>query len=81
MDKAFHARVLRRWRTAAQNARDADLELLQQQRSQARKLKMHLDELTHVAEDRLALPRIGSNTFKRPGGTLGPGDPRSGVVR
>jgi hypothetical protein len=70
MDKAFHARVLRRWRTAAQNARDADLELLQQQRSQARKLKMHLDELTHVAEDRLALPRIGSNTFKRPGGTL-----------
>ncbi len=31
---------------------------------------MHLDELTHVADDRLALPRIGSNTFKRPGGTL-----------
>lgn len=70
MDKAFHARVLRRWRTAAQNARDADLELLQEQRARARKLKMYLNELTHVAEDRLALPRIGSNTFKRPGGTL-----------
>lgn len=70
VDKTFHQRVLRRWRKAAQDAHSAELELLRQQRQQARQIRTHLDELAHVADDRLALPRIGSNTFTRPGGTL-----------
>lgn len=32
-------------------------------------MRTHIDELIHVADTRLALPRIGSNAFTRPGGT------------
>lgn len=70
MDAFLHRRTLRRWRDAARKANFAELEALREQRSHARQLQSKLGELVHVAENRLALPRIGSSSFQRPGGTL-----------
>ncbi len=61
--------ALARWATAARKAPYAELESLRKQRHRARRLRALLDELTYVADNRLALPRIGSNAFSRPGGT------------
>ncbi len=68
-DWLFHARTLRRWRRAARAADQADLSELRHLRNQARVLRTHLDRLIHVADGRLALPRIGSSFFPRPHGT------------
>ena len=43
---------------------------MRRQRAQARQLQGQLQELVHVADGRLALPRIGSHAFSRPAGTL-----------
>lgn len=61
--------AIARWAAAARRAPSADLEVLRAQRHRARRLRQLLDELTFVADNRLALPRIGSNAFARPGGT------------
>ncbi|MEN8897012.1 MAG: DUF6478 family protein [Yoonia sp.] len=58
-----------RWARAARNAPTADLDALRHQRQRVRRVRTHIDELIHVADNRLALPRIGSNAFTRPGGT------------
>jgi len=58
-----------RWAAAARRAPVADLDTLRHQRHRARQIRAHVDELMHVADSRLALPRIGSNAFTRPGGT------------
>ena len=70
MNALLHTRVLRRWSRAARKASTAELLTLRTQRQQARALSSRLAELIHVADSRLALPRIGSNAFPRPGGTL-----------
>jgi hypothetical protein len=62
----IYARGLMRWAQAARDAATADLPSLRRQRSKARVLKSHLDKLIHVADERLALPMIGSNNFARP---------------
>ena len=69
LDLLLHRRVLRRWTAAARRAAGADLSALRTERTHARQLRSRLDELLHVAESRLALPRIGSSAFPRPGGT------------
>lgn len=61
--------AVRRWKLAARNATHADLDTLCNQWHRARQLRALVDELMHVADSRLALPRIGSNAFSRPGGT------------
>ncbi|MBR9652398.1 hypothetical protein IT775_14865 [Thalassobius aquimarinus] len=61
-------RVLRRWAKAARDAKDTDLPVLRRQRSVARDLRFHLNELIHVADSRLALPVIGSTSFRKPQG-------------
>jgi hypothetical protein len=66
----LHSRALRRWGNAARKANFEELETLKDQRGRARQLQAKLGDLVHVAESRLALPRIGSNSFQRPGGTL-----------
>lgn len=66
----LHDRVLRRWTRAARQAPTAELQTLRTQSRQARDLAQRLAELIYVADSRLALPRIGSNAFSRPGGTL-----------
>lgn len=70
IDKFRHRRTLSRWSIAAEKAQGAELSDLQQTRSAARQLRNVLNNLIHVADTRLALPRIGSNTFPRPKGTL-----------
>lgn len=69
IQRVLHRRMLARWTKAARNAADADLSVLRAQRQQARQLRAPLQELTHIADSRLALPRIGSNSFHRPAGT------------
>lgn len=69
LDRIIHQRMRRSWRRAARNAASTDLSVLRQQRNQARQLRTHLDRLIHVADGRLALPRIGSSSFPRPHGT------------
>ncbi len=69
IDRLLHQSVLRRWSQAARRAGSAELSGLRAQRQRARQLRLHLDELMHVADSRLALPRIGSNAFPKPAGT------------
>ncbi|MBU2981601.1 hypothetical protein KO498_07205 [Lentibacter algarum] len=57
---------LRRWAKAARSARAASIEQLRQERNEARKLKSQLDRLIHVADERLALPMVGSYSFEKP---------------
>ncbi|SFL18292.1 DUF6478 family protein [Shimia haliotis] len=59
----------RYWARNARKAAQTDLPLLRRQRRRARGLRMHLDTLISVAESRLALPIIGSNSFPKPHGT------------
>ena len=42
------------------------LPVLRRQRARARALKTHLDKLIHVADERLALPAVGSTNFPKP---------------
>ncbi|WP_411889346.1 DUF6478 family protein [Yoonia sp. SDW83-1] len=67
--KFLHQRALARWTAAARSAPTADIAILRTHRQQARQLRTPLQELTYIADTRLALPRIGSNTFARPAGT------------
>ena len=60
---------LTRWNRAARNAPNAELATLRANRQHARQLLVPLQELSYIAENRLALPRIGTNTFQRPAGT------------
>lgn len=70
LDRLFLRRSLERWGRAARDAETAELDTLRLQRNEARQLRDKLDKVVHVAEGRLALPRIGSNAFTRPSGTL-----------
>lgn len=67
--RLLHRRMLARWRKAARDAAHAELGTLRTLRRQAKQLFTPLQELNHVADTRLALPRIGSTTFPRPAGT------------
>ena len=69
-DKFAQRRVLQRWGSAAQAAQDTELSQLKKQRDSAKQLQYRLNEFLHVADGRLALPRIGSNSFPRPSGAL-----------
>lgn len=68
-DKALSARVMRRWAKKAALAKDVDLDTLRKQSGRARTLKSYLDRLIHVAEERLALPMVGSTKFFKPHNT------------
>lgn len=69
LGRFLHHRALARWKTAARNAVHADTSSLRIWRQQARQLRPLLHEVTHIGDNRLALPRIGSQTFPRPPGT------------
>lgn len=64
--RRLHRRVLRRWEAAARDAEAIDLSLLRQMRTQARQMRRRVDHITHVADGRLTLPRIGSNAIRKP---------------
>lgn len=61
-----HWRTMRQWARAARKAGSTKLSKLRQTRTSARLLRTHLDRLIHRADERLALPVIGSNSFPRP---------------
>jgi hypothetical protein len=66
LDGKVYSRNILRWARAARQADTADLTTLRRQRSRARLLKAHLDRLIHTADERLALPLIGSTSFPKP---------------
>ncbi|OAN77215.1 hypothetical protein A8B82_13525 [Sulfitobacter sp. EhC04] len=66
LDGKVFSRNIQRWARAARLAEKADLPLLRRQRNRARLLKSHLDKLIHTADERLALPMIGSTSFPKP---------------
>ena len=57
---------LRRWAWAARQADTEKLSRLRILRGRARKLRYHLDRLIYKADSRLALPMIGSTSFRKP---------------
>ena len=61
-----HKRAMRRWARAARKAGSLALNELRARRSAARLLRTHLDRLIHSADERLALPAIGSTSFAKP---------------
>jgi hypothetical protein len=63
--KMFSANI-QRWARAARNAATTELAQLRRQRNRARQLKTHLDQLIHTADERLALPKVGSTSFPKP---------------
>lgn len=65
-DTAFYGRVVAKWARNSRMARSADLASLRRQRLRARQLKAHLDQLIHIADERLALPLEGSTGFPKP---------------
>lgn len=66
LDGKVFSRNIQRWARAARKAAETDLPILRRQRNRARQLKTHLDRLIHTADERLALPMIGSTSFPRP---------------
>ncbi|MFV2035281.1 MAG: DUF6478 family protein [Halocynthiibacter sp.] len=64
-----HRRFLRRWDWLADQASDLNLASLRVARSRARQLRRPLDRLVQIAENRLALPLIGSNSIQTPLGS------------
>ncbi|WP_113911109.1 DUF6478 family protein [Roseovarius dicentrarchi] len=68
-DGIVHRLGLRRWSRAARRAPDMPLAELRRERAMARNLLHPLQEMVAVAENRLALPMIGSNAFPKPHGT------------
>ncbi|MDW3118487.1 DUF6478 family protein [uncultured Roseovarius sp.] len=69
LDWIVHRRGLRRWRRAARGASTMPLSTLRTERARARQLRHSLNDLISVADNRLALPMIGSNAFAKPHGT------------
>lgn len=66
LSSKLYTRGMIRWAQAARLAARTELPILRRQRAQARLLKSHLDRLIHKADERLALPMIGSNAFSKP---------------
>ncbi|MGX9356235.1 DUF6478 family protein [Roseobacteraceae bacterium S113] len=61
-----HRLSLRRWSRAARHAKDTQLSTLREQRAAARKLRQKLDQVIHVADERLQLPLVGSKAMQVP---------------
>lgn len=64
--RRLHVRTLARWDSAARDADQIELSRLRQLRNQARQMRQRVDLITHIADARLTLPRIGSNAIRKP---------------
>ena len=69
LERVQHRRSLRRWQGLAETSGAAPLGQLRKSLSQAWALRHHLDTVIRIAEQRLALPTIGTNMIRRPSGT------------
>lgn len=61
-----HTRSLAQWDQTARAAEQVDLAQLRQMRTRARQMRRRIDEVTHIADSRLTLPRLGSNAIRKP---------------
>ena len=68
LDRLCSRRMRLLWLNAAREAETSDLDRVRELRSQARADQKALSRVLHVAEGRLALPRLGSNAMHRPPG-------------
>ncbi len=66
LGRGGEARELRQWSRAATEAAEMDLSDLRTLRDRAGALRARLDRLIHVADSRLALPRIGAAAVPKP---------------
>ncbi len=69
LDWITHRRGVRRWQKSVRKAPDMGLAHLRSERAKARKLRHYLNELISHADNRLALPMLGSHAFPKPHGT------------
>jgi hypothetical protein len=69
VDWIVHRRGVRRWTRAARRAPEMPLAELRRERGNARNLLYSLNEMVAIADNRLALPMIGSNAFPKQHGT------------
>ncbi len=68
-EAAWHGRVLERWRRFSERAETQPLPKLRRRSERARELREALDRTIQLADDRLALPRIGSRVMRTTPGT------------
>ncbi|MEM8591286.1 MAG: DUF6478 family protein [Pseudomonadota bacterium] len=66
ISKLLNRRSLKRWTRTARASARTPLPELKRQANEAKKLRHQLNEVIFRAENRLALPAIGSNTFRKP---------------
>lgn len=64
LSKLLFKRSLRRWARVADSAKATPLAVLRKQRGEARRMLVHLNHFAHVADNRLALPLIGSQAIQ-----------------
>lgn len=69
LDVVLQRRSLRRWGELAEATPSAPLWAIRVWRNRARDLRRQLDRVIHAAEQRLALPVIGSNAMRKLPGT------------
>lgn len=65
-DMILHRLVMRRWQKIASLADQVSLEMLRRIRLRALEIRQATDRVIFVANGRLTLPLIGSNTFPKP---------------
>lgn len=64
--RRLHSHSLKRWDNTARAAKTVDLSLLRNMRAQAKQMRQRIDQVTHTADSRLTLPRIGTNAIRKP---------------
>lgn len=64
--KRRHKTILRAWESATANASVIDPAQLRQVRGFAKSQRRRIDQFVHRADERLALPLIGSNAIRKP---------------
>lgn len=66
IERRLNRAALARWQRALSAAETADLDTLRDMSAQARGLRRVLEKIRFIAEERLALPLIGSNAMQLP---------------
>ncbi len=69
LDWVAERRGVQKWRNTVAKASDLRLSELRRERSRAQELRYFLNEFISQADQRLALPMIGSSAFPKPHGT------------
>lgn len=65
LGRLLFKRSIRRWASVADGAKITPISVLRKQRGNARRLLVHLNRFVHVADNRLALPLIGSQAIQK----------------